>query len=605
MSISGKILYNKVRNLRSELSNVVTPELLDKICQKPAVQPFLKWFCENVSYVNVLSDEEVQLKNKLQETGEWLEGPELDLALQEATADCPDLLELTTYDDKDIDNLFAEHEILRDSNKEDESYIETLQNGIRNLKKLEAKLEEDIETEEECLVKENIEVEKAYQDCSAIVEKFDTNNHEFFKEVACLLDTYAEAAENKGIPLVWTQMPLELFTKKVELYNHYLHVHIKRQFKNSQKEEEKTDSNYVSLIDDSQEKRIDNEKLQELAMCKANLTNANFKEISAKVQEESYAAMFDYVQDIYNSGNLKVPRHSDMRTEISELINRRDFLEENVSLLHDRQLTEIVQRFAEFQINKVLREDAISRSKRAKNHLEKLENLRLLVREHGYARVCLLCILMEMEFHRLTDVYEFVSDAFHYLTSEYSLSAARCERMQQQQNEYTAMLSSPTPHNSFHKHFISMISDEDDKHQLNSILDKYNNIIDENKTKKQTILESYLKSKIHKLETLEEEVKSRYLNEIQQTPTHTYKPISFEIETNHAEAVDSLQKLQADVTKIRNQMKERLKLIGSFEREKSILWQRFLADPQSLRRSHKEMKQRANKSCFNDTIENE
>lgn len=61
MDISGKILYDKVRGLRSELSNVITPDLLDQICDNPSVQPFLKWFCENVNYVNVLSDEDVQM----------------------------------------------------------------------------------------------------------------------------------------------------------------------------------------------------------------------------------------------------------------------------------------------------------------------------------------------------------------------------------------------------------------------------------------------------------------------------------------------------------------------------------------------------------------
>lgn len=61
MDVSGKVLYDKVRNLRSELSNVVTPEILDKICDKPSLQPFLKWFCENVNNVNVLSNEDVQM----------------------------------------------------------------------------------------------------------------------------------------------------------------------------------------------------------------------------------------------------------------------------------------------------------------------------------------------------------------------------------------------------------------------------------------------------------------------------------------------------------------------------------------------------------------
>lgn len=71
----------------------------------------------------------------------------------------------------------------------------------------------------------------------------------------------------KGAPLLWTQMPLELFINKIELYNHYLDVYIEQQFKNIHKEEQNTDSNYVSLISNSKEKYIDNEKLQELLLC--------------------------------------------------------------------------------------------------------------------------------------------------------------------------------------------------------------------------------------------------------------------------------------------------------------------------------------------------
>lgn len=73
-------------------------------------------------------------KNKLKETNEWLEGSELDHSLEEITKDYPDLLKIISFDDTDINDLFAEFEILKDSYKEDESYIRILQNGIQNLK---------------------------------------------------------------------------------------------------------------------------------------------------------------------------------------------------------------------------------------------------------------------------------------------------------------------------------------------------------------------------------------------------------------------------------------------------------------------------------------
>lgn len=63
-------------------------------------------------------------------------------------------------------------------------------------------------------------------------------------------------------------MPLELFIKKIELYDHCLRVHIRRQFGNTDKEEQETDPNYVFLINNGKASRIDNEKLQKLMRCK-------------------------------------------------------------------------------------------------------------------------------------------------------------------------------------------------------------------------------------------------------------------------------------------------------------------------------------------------
>jgi len=42
---------------------------------------------------------------------------------------------------------------------------------------------------------------------------------------------------------------------------------------------------------------------------------------------------------------------------------------------------------------------------------------------------------------------------------------------------------------------------------------------------------------------------------------------------------------------------------ANLEREKDILWQRFLAEPDTLRMRYEEAKQRANESCFGETVE--
>jgi len=43
---------------------------------------------------------------------------------------------------------------------------------------------------------------------------------------------------------------------------------------------------------------------------------------------------------------------------------------------------------------------------------------------------------------------------------------------------------------------------------------------------------------------------------------------------------------------------------ANLEREKDILWQRFLAEPDTLRMRYEEAKQRANESYFGETVEN-
>ncbi|XP_053980951.1 HAUS augmin-like complex subunit 3 [Hylaeus volcanicus] len=604
MNISGKILYDKARNLRPELSSFITPEILDEICDEPFVQPFLEWFCENMNRVNVISDEEAQIKNKLQSTNEWLEGIELNNALEEATRNCPDLLKTTCFDDKDISDLFAEFEIVKQSYEEDESYIRTLQNGIQNLKKLKNKLDENIEKEETLLDNKYIEVDKMYKDCSVILRELDSNNCEFLKEIKYLLNVYGDAAENKGAPLLWTQMPLELFIKKIELYNHYLGIHIRQQFENGYKDSQEKDSNYVSLIDKSKEKHMDYEELQELMHFKTYIINTKMEEVTAKILYESCISMLQYAQDIYNSGNVKVPRNFELRTEISELTKMRDYLEENVFLLQEHQLSEVIQDFVELEITKILKQNAESKLKQKTIRLEKLKNFRFLACDCGHVHADLLNMVMQMQYHRLQTVSEFVPGACHYLTMEYSLSSARCKSMQQQQDEYLAVTSSsPKLHNSFNNLLVSMISSGINIQELNSALNRYNELLDENKNKKQFVFETYLNSKIHKLEALENDVNLEYVNEMHKGATYGFKSLSYEVETCYKEAFDHLQKIQTDLTKTRNQMKEQMKNALDFEYEKNVLWQLFLADPDALKRKYREVKQMVNKSCFENTFE--
>ncbi|KAG7203155.1 hypothetical protein KM043_010274 [Ampulex compressa] len=603
MNISGKVLYTKVRDLHSDLASGITAEILNKICDEPAVQPFLKWFCENVSHTNILSNEEIQMKNKLQNTKEWLSGTELDNALELATQDYPEFLCLIPFNREDVDDLFVECELAKEACKDDEDYIEQLCNSIKNLKELENNLDEEIEQKETMLEKERIEFKKTYKNCATVLTELDQRNHQFYNDVESLSNVYADAAEN-GVPVLWTQMPIELFIKQMELYNDYLHVHINRQFGNSNndKDEHMVDSDYASFINDRKDKRMD-EKIQELMLCKSNLANSKMEEVNGKVQEKSCAAMLECAREIYNNGHIKVPDQSDLRHELIKLTRKRDFLEENVNLLRERQLHEIVQQFAELETTNILKSNTLARFERRKARLENLKDLLSLVRDHGYVHADLLCILMEMQFRCIKVVAEFIVDARHYLATEYTLSSLRCETMVQQQSKYNALLSSPNGYNSYDKLLISMtFNDEITREPLSAALKKYNDLIIENKNNKH-MLDTYLMEKVEKLRILENEINLNYIPEIESEPTPTLKPVAYEINSLYDETVTNVQQLQADVVKIRSKLKERMRVDVDFEREKDILWQRFLADPETLKRNYEEAKEKADHSHFRNTSE--
>ncbi|CAL1685443.1 unnamed protein product [Lasius platythorax] len=604
MSVTGKQLYDKIRGLRPDLSSGITSEILSKVCDDSSTQPFLEWFCKNVSGANVLSIEEIKLKNTLQNAGEWLEDEALDAALEEATRECPDLLQLVSVDDTYREDLFAEYDTLKESYRNSEEYLQTLKHGIKNLKDIENKLDDDIEEAETILDKEQIETEKAYDDCSVILKEFDKNNCQFSKDVDNLLNIYADATKNEGSPVLWSQMRIDLFIKQVELYNHYLGIYIKKQFGDTSKnkEEQEEDSDYASLINDSREKQFD-ERMHVLSLCKTNLTNSKIEEINASIQEEFYTAMLQCAQDIYN-GVLKMPGDSKLHDEIQMLSMKRDFLEQNVELLRDQQFPGVVQ-FAEMETLKILKNDALARLERRKDRLKKLKNLYSLAVMHGHVYVDLLCMLMEMQFCSLREVAEFIADAHHYITTEYKLSSTRCEVMQQQQDEYATLVTqSPKTCNVFNQIFISMMLGNDISNEsLSSALKKYDDLIADNMEKKKFILETHINNKIDELQKLEDEVNKDYMAEIQNGPTVSFSPISYEINNKCEEVSAIVQEMQGDLTRIRNQFKERMRMDTDLEREKDILWQRFLAEPDTLRMRYEEAEQKANESHFGHIAE--
>lgn len=605
MSITGKQFYDKIRGLRPDLSSGISSEILSKVYDDSSTQPFLEWFCKNVSSANVLSIEEMKLKNTLQNADEWLEDEALEAALEEATRECPDLLQLVGLDDTYKD-LLAEYETLKESCRNSEEYLQTLKDGIKNLKDIENKLDDDIEEAEIMLDKEQIETEKAYDDCSVILKEFDKNNCQFSKDVDNLLNIYADAARNQSDPVLWSQMPIDLFIKQVELYNQYLDIYIKKQFDgiNKSKKEQEEDSDYASLINDSREKQL-NERMYMLSFCKTSLINSKTKEININIQEEFYMTMLQCAQDIYNDSVLKVPEDSKLYDEIQTLTTKRDFLEHNFELLRDQQFFEV--QFAEMEILKILKNDALARFERRKTRLNKLKNLYSFAVTHGHVYVDLLCMLMETQFCSLREVAEFIADARHYITTEYKLSSTRCEVMQQQQDEYATLVTqSLKTYNVFNQIFISMMLGNDvSDESLSSALKKYDDLIADNVEKKKFILETHINDEIDELQKLEDEVNKDYVAEIRSGSTVSFNPIiSYEINNKCEEISTIVQEMQGDLIRIRNQFKERMRMDINLKREKDILWQRFLAEPDTLRMKYKEAEQKANESHFGYVVEN-
>ena len=106
-------------------------------------------------------------------------------------------------------------------------------------------------------------------------------------------------------------------------------------------------------------------------------------------------------------------------------MQNRDILEENVSQLQEHRLVDILQLFSKSKVIKVMEQEAECRLQRKKDKLEKLEQLCTLAKEHGYAFTTLLCMLFELQIHRINEIIQFVIDARHYLSMEYSLSSLR------------------------------------------------------------------------------------------------------------------------------------------------------------------------------------
>lgn len=93
--------------------------------------------------------------------------------------------------------------------------------------------------------------------------------------------------------------------------------------------------------------------------------------------------------------------------------------------MQEVRLVNAVEQYSRARIFKVYEEEAKTRIERKTNRLFRLERLCTFAKEHGHAFSTLLCMLFELQIHRINEIISFVIDARHYLSKEYNLSTSR------------------------------------------------------------------------------------------------------------------------------------------------------------------------------------
>ncbi|XP_014226525.1 uncharacterized protein LOC106652218 [Trichogramma pretiosum] len=599
-SLCGQKLHKKLKELVPSLPSSITPNVLDKLIEDDAVLPFLHWFYSNISIDNVLSDGCVKLKEHIKKNDTWLEGAELDLALKEATKDCPDLLKLVESEYWNSNQSELDYNVEKELYEPDVEYLQTIEESIINLKETEEQLDAEIDKKDEACKKEEIKVKLAYESCLTVIEDFNSCHQQLSKTVDLLATTYIDAVQKKGENCMWTHMPIELYIKQLETYNEYLNSYAKRQFSiPSQKDSESISSSdqHSSISNESGE----NEKLRELISCQNNIFLSKMNEILAKVEEESSKSLAKYTMDIYNNMNLKIPNTPVMaRAEIAELTKSRDFLEENVNLLQERQLVDYAHQYAKSKVVKVLTDEAECRLQRRRNKVSKLERLSTLAKDNGHAFSTLLCMLFELQIHRINEIVQFVLDARHYLSMEYTLSSLRNESMQKMQSEYSSLICSSKNQNAFCKSLIEMSSIDELKEDFYSAEKYYDDLKCDNSEKLKILLDVKLTEMIESSKELEENTMKLFEREITSGPTPNFVAVPCNVQNEIDKAVKQIEQLESNVELIRNKLKNMIKETSSpnFDREKLLLWQKFLADPDSLKDRCKELEDLRDHSAF-------
>ncbi|XP_015126523.1 uncharacterized protein LOC107048074 [Diachasma alloeum] len=606
MSITGADLSSKIRQLLPNNSYKLTPKLLNDTCENTSVQPFLRWFCEHVGQENILLKEEVQLRKRLLETGAWLSGDELEAELLGATGDTPELLRLAQIERISDGDVGREYDVEKEAYDADVRDVEGLEMSLKTLKDLEAQLDEKIEAEESQLHKIQIQENKIYEDCASLVDEFDSACREAYEDVQNLVGVYANAAEKKGPPIVWTQVPLDLFIKHTDTYNNYLRFQVNRELKKMQNDVLST-STHDHLCDEDSTEQMQNERAYELITCQNILITSTLEEIEARKKLCGAEAVAAHALEIYNNGEIKSPESvAQMKVEMAELISRRDILEET-NLLMDTRLQEAANYYGKFVITRILLENGQARLERRKKRLSKIERLLHFARDMGHAHSDLLSILMQVQLRKLNEIVEFVNDARYHLAAEYSHASKRCEFMQKEQEKYNSIMTAPSyKQNIFNELFSSLVlGKEKQTDALDLSTKQYDELLMENRRMKEEILGSNLDTRIDILGPLEKDVMTLYDHETSEGLTKSFKLMPYKISTQLEEVTSNVEAAQTAVNEARKKFKDIVTKTasGSLEREKSILWQRFLSDPETLKARYDEAQRIVDRSHFVNSLD--
>ncbi|XP_063982492.1 uncharacterized protein LOC135165289 [Diachasmimorpha longicaudata] len=606
MSITGTDLSSKIRQLLPDNSYKLTPKLLNDTCENTSVQPFLTWFCEHVGQENILLKEEVHLRKRLLETGVWLSGDELETELISAIGDTPELLKVAQVERISDGDIAREYDVEKEAYDADVRDIEGLEMSLKTFKDLEAQLDEEIESQESQLHKLQIQENKIYEDCTILVEEFDSACREAYEDVENLVGVYTNAAEKKGPPIVWTQVPFDLFIKHTDTYNNYLRFQVNRELKKMQNDVLST-SIHDHLDNEETSERIQNEKAYELVTCQKILITSTLQEIEARKNLCGVEAVAAHALEIYNNGEIKSPESvAQMKVEMAELISRRDILEETNSLM-DIRLQEAAIYYGKFVITKILLENGQARLERKKRRLSKIDKLLHFARDMGHAHSDLLAILMQVQLRKLKEIIEFVNDARYHLAAEYSHASKRCEFMQKEQDKYCSIITAPSyKQNIFNELFSSLLlGKEKQTEALDLSTKQYDELLMGNKRMKEEVLGSDLDTRIDILAPLEKDVMTLYDYETSEGVTKSFKLMPYKISTQLEEVTRNVEAAQVAVNEARKKFKDIVTKTasGSLEREKSILWQRFLSDPETLKARYEEAQRIVDRSHFVNSLD--